>query len=36
MNAKFIPLLTTEKQLRMNRKMMTLTFFELDTVYIKN
>ena len=30
-----IALLTKEKQLRMNRKMMTLTFFELYAVYIK-
>ena len=31
-----IALLTKKKQLRMNRKMMTLTFFELYAVYIKN
>ena len=31
-----IALLTKEKQLRMNRKMMTITFFELYAVYIKN
>ena len=30
-----IALLTKEKQLRMNRKTMTLTFFELYAVYIK-
>ena len=33
---KFIALLTTEKLLRKNWKMMALTFFELYTVYIKN
>ena len=33
---KFIALLTEEKQLRTNRKMMSLTFFKLYTEYIKN
>ena len=32
---KFIALLTREKQLRMNEKMMTLTFFMLYTMNIK-
>ena len=32
---EFIALLTDEKQLRMHGKIMTLTFFELYTVYIK-
>ena len=31
-----IALSTKKKQLRMNRKMMTLTFFELYAMYIKN
>ena len=31
-----IALLTKEKQLRMNRKIMTLPFFELYALYIKN
>ena len=33
---KFIALLTEEKQLRTNGKMMSLTFFKLYTEYIKN
>ena len=33
---KFVALLTEEKRIRMNGKMMTLTFFELYTVDIKN
>ena len=36
MKQKFVALLTKEKQLRMNWKMITPTFFELHTVYIKN
>ena len=32
---KFVALQTNEKRLRMNEKMMTLTFFELYTVYLK-
>ena len=32
---KFLALLMKEKRPRMNGKMMTLTFFELYTVYIK-
>ena len=32
---KFVPLLTKEKRPRMNEKMMTPTFFEIYTVYIK-
>ena len=32
---KFVALLTMEKRPRMNEKMMTPTFFELYTVYIK-
>ena len=32
---KFVPLLTKEKRPRMNEKMMTPTFFEVYTVYIK-
>ena len=32
---KFVALLTKEKRLRMNGKMMTVTFLELYTVYIK-
>ena len=32
---KFVALLTKEKRPRMNEKMMTPTFFELYTVYIK-
>ena len=32
---KFFALLTRGKQLRMNRKTTTLTFFKLYTVYIK-
>ena len=32
---KFTALLTKEKWQRMNRKMMTLTFFELYTGYVK-
>ena len=32
---KFVALLTNEKRLRINEKMMTLTFFKLYTVHIK-
>ena len=32
---KFVALQTKEKRLRMNGKMMTLSFFELYTVYLK-
>ena len=32
---KFVALLTKKKRLRMNRKVMTLTLFELYTVHIK-
>ena len=32
---KFVASLTRKKQLRMNRKMITLTFFELYIVYVK-
>ena len=32
---KFVALLTKEKRPRMNEKMMTLTFSEIYTVYIK-
>ena len=33
---KFIALVTKENWLRMNGKVMTLTFFELYTVYVKS
>ena len=35
MNEKFLVIPTKEKHLRMNGKMMTLTFFELYTMHIK-
>ena len=33
---KFVPLITKEKWLRMNGKMMDQTFFKLYAVYIEN